>query len=134
MRRALIPVALVAAMLPAACGGDSGGRGDLAPGKLFDPVDVTGCLRGEGFAVEPHRTDTGIDFTIRRRDGRNSIDVGVERSASEAADREGEWKGLADEAGVEDAQDYYFRYGNLILAYERIPSATFRQKVERCLS
>ena len=132
MRRALIAIVLAAALLPAGCG-DDGGSGDLAPGKLFDPADVTGCLRNQGFAVERLRTDTGIDFTVRRRDGRNSIDVAVERSASDAADREQEWRKLAGDAGVDDAQDYYFRYGNLILGYERVPSKAFRRNVERCL-
>ena len=134
MRRALIAIVLVAASLPSACGGDGGGgSGDLAPGKLFDPADVMGCLRNQGFAIERKRTDTGIDYTIRRRDGRNSIDVGAEATASDAADREQEWRMLADQAGIEDAQDYYFRYGNLLLGYERVPSEAFRRTVERCL-
>ena len=133
MRRALIPVVLAGAML-AACGGEDDGRGDLAQGKLFDPGDVTSCLRDEGFSVEPQRTDIGVDLTVRRPDGRNSIDVGVERSATDAAEREKAWRKLAEDAGVDNAQAYYFRYGNLILGYERAPSERFRQKVERCLA
>ncbi len=133
MRRALVPIFLAAALLAAGCGDDGAGKGDLAAGKLFDPADVTRCLRGQGLSVERHPTDTGIDFTVRRRDGRNSIDMAVEQSASDAADREQEWMGLASDAGIENAQDYYFRYGNLLLGYERVPSEAFRRTVERCL-
>ena len=134
MRRALIgSIAVLVAVLPA-CGSDSDGKGDLASGKLFDPVDVTRCLRGEGFSVDAPQSGLEIDFTVRRPDGRNSIDVGVEPTASDAADREKEWRKLADEAGVEDAQSYYFRYGNLVLGYERIPTGAFRRKIERCLA
>jgi hypothetical protein len=134
MRRALVPIVLTAALLAAGCGDDGGGRGDLAPGKLFDPADVTSCLRAQRLAVERHPTDTGIDYTVRRRDGRNSIDMAVERSAADAADREQEWRKLAADAGIDNAQDYYFRYGNLLLGYARVPSDAFRRNVERCLA
>ena len=133
MRRALFPTVLAAALLAAGCGDDGGGKGDLAAGKLFDPADVTRCLRAQGLSVERHPTDTGIDYTVRRRDGRNSIDMAVERSVADAADREEEWRKLAGDAGIESAEDYYFRYGNLLLGYARVPSEAFRRTVERCL-
>jgi hypothetical protein len=138
VRRALITIACAAALLPLGCGGDGDSDGDgsrdLAAGKLFDPADVTRCLRAQGFGAVPNRTDTGVDFTVHRRDGRNTIDVGVEQTAAAAADLEKEWRELADQAAIENPSAYYFRYGNLMLGYERVPSAEFRRKVERCLS
>ena len=35
---------------------------------------------------------------------------------------------------MENIDDYYFRYGNVIVAYERVPSESDRAKLERCLS
>jgi hypothetical protein len=134
MRRAFTLLLLVTALPVGACGGDGeGGSGDLAPGKVFDQAEVTRCLRGQGYRIERVPTDAGVDFTVRRRDGRNSIDVAVERTSGAAEAREQEWRKLAAEAGVEDAGAYYFHYGNVLLGFERVPSEAFRQEVERCL-
>jgi len=119
----------------AACGGgDNGGSGDLAKGKAFDQSELERCLRGARLRVEPRDTDTGIDFTARSRSGLISADFGVERTADDAEARENAWRKLAEQAQVENIDDYYFRYGNVVVAYERVPSKATRATVERCLS
>jgi hypothetical protein len=120
-------------LLIAGCGGGDGGKGDLASGKVFDEGALKSCLREQGFRVEPHKTDTGIDFTARSRSGLVSTDIAVERTPAAAKTREDAWKELAAQAGVENADEYYFRYGNVIVAYERVPSESALATVERCL-
>ena len=75
-RSALILVSLIAAL--AGCGGGDDGSGDLANGKVFDAAAVKSCLRKEGVRIEPHETDTGIDFTVRWGSGLENTDVAVE--------------------------------------------------------
>jgi hypothetical protein len=125
--------AVLVALLLAACDGD-GGRGDLADGKVFDASAVKSCLRDAGFRIEPQVTDTGIDFTVRWRSGANNADVAVERAPGDAEAREGEWRQLAEQAGIENAGDYYFRYGNVLLGYARLPGEADRARIERCLT
>ena len=119
----------------ASCGdGDGGGSRDLAVGKTFDAAELRGCLRDQNWRIEPRVTDTGIDFTTRSRSGLISADVAVERTPADAQQREDSWKELATDAGVENIDDYYFRYGNVIVGFERVPSAADRAPIERCLS
>jgi hypothetical protein len=120
--------------LLAACGGgDDDGSDDLSAGKVFDQQELRQCLRDQRWRIEPG-TETGVDFTTRSRSGLISADVGVERTPAEAEKREDAWKQLAAEAGVDNVDDYYFRYGNVIVAFERVPSDTDRAPIERCLS
>ena len=118
----------------AGCGGGDDGNGDLANGKVFEPAAVKGCLRGQGFRIEPRETDIGIDFTVRWRSGLNNADVAVERDPGAAESREQEWKKLADEAGIDNIDTYYFRYGNILIGYEKVPSKADRARIERCLA
>jgi hypothetical protein len=136
MRRALVlPVLIVSLLAAAGCGGDGdGGNGDLANGKVFDPTVLKTCLRGEAFRIEPRETDIGIDFTVRWRSGLNNADVAVERDPAAAESREEEWKKLADEAGIDNIDDFYFRYGNVLIGYEKVPGKADRARIERCLS
>ena len=115
-------------------GGDGGSSDDLAKGKLFDQADVQRCLRGGGYRLERRNTDTEIDFTARSRSGLVTADFGVESGPDQAEAREAAWTKLAEEAEVENAGDYYFRYGNVVVAFERVPSASDRAGIERCLS
>ena len=135
MRRGSILFLLIASLLPVACGGGGGdGKGDLANGKVFDQRELQSCLRGDGFRIEPRNTDSGIDFTARSRDGLVSADIGVESGPDQAKAREDAWRKLAEDAQVENIDDYYFRYGNVVVAYERVPSEADRASIERCLS
>ena len=121
-------------MAVAGCGGgDDGGNGDLANGKVFDPAAVKSCLREQGFRIEPRETDIGIDFTVRWRSGLNNADVAVERDPGAAESREQEWKKLANEAGIDNIDNYYFRYGNLLFGYAKVPGKADRARIERCL-
>jgi hypothetical protein len=124
----------VSVSLAACGGGDDGGKGDLAQGKAFDQAGLQRCLRGEGLRITPRGTDTGIDFTARSRSGLLTTDIAVERTPDEAKTREDAWKELAAQAEVENIDDYYFRYGNVVIAYEQVPSASARATVERCLA
>ena len=124
----------LASLLPAACGGDGDGKGDLANGKVFDQAELESCLRSDGFRIEPRNTETGIDFTARSRSGLITTDIAVEKSPDEAKTREDAWKDLAAGAGVEDIDDYYFRYGNVLIGYERVPSKRDQAPLERCLT
>jgi hypothetical protein len=126
---------LVACLTLAACGGgDDGGSTDLAAGKVFDQRELQSCLRDQGWRIEPRTTDSGIDFTTRSRSGLISADVGVEQTPAGAEKREDAWKELAAQAQVENIDDYYFRYGNVVVGFERIPSKSDRAPVERCLT
>jgi hypothetical protein len=120
-------------LLVAACGGD-GGTPDLAAGKTFDAAQLRSCLRDQNWRIEPRVTDIGVDFTTRSRSGLISADVAVERSAADAEQRVESWKDLARDADVENVEDYYFRYGNVVVAFERVPSGAARAPVERCLT
>ena len=100
------------------------GSDDLAKGKLFDQADVQRCLHGGGYRIERRNTDTEIDFTARSRSGAVTVDFGVESGPDQAEAREAAWTKLAEQAEVENAGDYYFRYGNVVAAYERVPSAS----------
>ena len=121
-------------MLLAACGGGGDeGSPDRAAGKTFDPAELRQCLRDQRWRIEPG-TESGVDFTARSRSGLLSADVGVELTTAAAEKREDAWKQLAEENGVENIDEYYFRYGNVIVAFERVPSESDRAPVERCLS
>jgi hypothetical protein len=61
------------------------------------------------------------------------VDVAVEPTPDAAATREDAWKELAKQAEVENVDDYYFRYGNVVVAYEQVPSAPARATIEHCL-
>jgi hypothetical protein len=124
---------LVASLLPVACGGGDEGRGDLANGKVFDATAVKSCLRKQGFRIEPRLSDVGIDFAVRWRSGLNSAEVAVEKDPGAAESREEEWKQIAGEAGIEDLDSYYFRYGNILIGYEKVPGEPDKARVERCL-
>ena len=87
---------------------------------MFDPAAVKSCLREQGFRIEPRETDIGIDFTVRWRSGLNNADVAVEQDPGAAESREQEWKKLADEAGIDNIDTYYFRYGNILIGYEKV--------------
>jgi hypothetical protein len=132
--RALIAFALLASLTAAGCGGDDAGSEDLAGGKVFDQSQLTDCLRDQDFRIDRRGTDTGIDFTAVNRSGLLSADIAIERTPDDAQAREDSWKELAAQANVENIDDYYFRYGNVVLAYERVPSESDRAKLERCLS
>ena len=134
MRRAPIMLLLVASLLPAACGGGDDGKGDLANGKVFDQAELQSCLRDQRWRVESRGTDTGIDFTARSPGGLISADIAVEPTPDDAKAREDAWKDLAAQSGVENIDDYYFRYGNVLTAYERVPSEGDRAPIERCLT
>ncbi len=134
MRRAPILFLLVASLLPAACGGGDDGKGDLANGKVFDQAAVQSCLRDQDFRIEPRETDTGIDFTARSPSGLITADIAVERTPDAAKTREDAWKELAAQAEIENIDDYYFRYGNILIGYERVPSERDQAPIERCLS
>ena len=132
VRVALVPIAC---LLLAACGGgDDGGSKDLAAGKVFDQAELQQCLRDQKWRIEPRTTDSGIDFTTRSRSGLISADVGVEQTPADAEKREDAWKELAAQANVDNIEDYYFRYGNVIVGFERVPSESDRAPIERCLS
>ena len=94
------------------------------------------CLpRTRAGRIEPRGTDTGIDFTARSRSGLTRLtDIAVERTPDAAKTREDAWKELAAGAGVENIDDYYFRYGNILIGYERVPSTPDQAPIERCLS
>ncbi len=116
-------------------GGDGSGSSDLAKGKVFDQTELLRCLRGDGYRIERRNTDTEIDFTARSRSGLVTADIGVEQEGPDEAEaREAAWTKLAEQAEVENAGDYYFRYGNVVVAYERVPSESDRAGIERCLS
>ena len=100
---------------------------------MFDPAAVKSCLRKEGVRIEPHETDTGIDFTVRWDSGLENADVAVERDPGAAESREQEWKKLAADAGIENIDSYYFRYGNLLIGYAKVPAKEDRARIERCL-
>lgn len=133
MRRAPI-AALLASLLVCGCGGDDSGSPDLANGKVFDQAELQDCLRDQGFRVDPRQTDSGIDLAVQWRSGRNNADVAVEPDPAAAKSREGEWKQLADDAGIENAGSFYFRYGNVLIGYEQVPAEQDRTRIERCLS
>ena len=120
-------------LVVAGCGSDDGGSTDLANGKTFDGEAVTSCLRQEGYAVNPRQTDIGVEYAVRWRTGRNNADIAVEDDPDAAASREEEWKGLAADAGVENIDSYYFRYGNILIGFEQAPGQADRAKFERCL-
>jgi hypothetical protein len=101
---------------------------------VFDRGELQACLRAQNWRIERRNTDTGIDFTTRSRSGLISADVGIEKSPAEVETREQDWKELAAQAGVENIDDYYFRYGNVVVGFERIPSKSDRAPVERCLT
>ena len=129
----LLP-AIVSCMLVVACGSGGDGDGkDLAAGKVFDQAELQRCLRAQSWRIEPG-TESGVDFTTRSRSGLVSADVGVEQTPADAETREDAWKQLATDNGVENIDDYYFRYGNVIVAFERVPSQADRGPIERCLS
>ena len=100
---------------------------------MFDPAAVKSCLRKERFRIEPRATDTGIDFTVRWRSGVNDADVAVEQNPGAAESREREWKKLAADAGIDNIDSYYFRYGNLLIGYAKVPAKEDRARIERCL-
>jgi hypothetical protein len=43
------------------------------------------------------------------------------------------WKQIAGEAGIEDLDSYYFRYGDILIGYEKVPGEPDKTRVERCL-
>jgi hypothetical protein len=100
---------------------------------VFDPAAVKSCLRKDGFRIEPHETDTGIDFTLRWGSGLSNADVAVEQDPGAAESREHEWKQLADDAGIDNIDSYYFRYGNVLIGYAKVPGKADRARIERCL-
>ena len=128
----VVPVAASLAFV--GCGGDDGDKGDLAAGKVFEQGQVQRCLRQKRLRIERRQTDTGIDLTARWRSGFNSVDVAVEATPADAADREQEWKHLAEQAQIEDAGSYYFRYGNVLVGFERTPDERDRALIDSCLS
>ena len=71
---------------------------------------------------------------MRSRSGRNNADIAVEEDPDAAESREDEWKQLAADAGVENIDAYYFRYGNILIGYEQVPGQADRAPIERCLS
>jgi hypothetical protein len=125
---------LVVLSLAACGGGEDGGSEDLAKGKVFEEAELQSCLRKARFTIQPRDTESGIDFSARSRSGLVNVDVGVERGPEEAATREEAWRKLAEQAEVENIDDYFFRYGNVVVAYEQVPSESDRAPVERCLS
>jgi hypothetical protein len=127
-------VPMVSLLAAAGCGGGDDGSADLASGKVFDPAAVKSCLREQGFQIEPRETDIGIDFTVGWRSGLNNADVAAEPDPAAAESREEEWKKLADEAGIDNIDNYYFRYGNVLIGYEKVPGKADRARIERCLS
>jgi hypothetical protein len=131
--RTLIAFALLASLTAAGCGGDGAGSEDLAGGKVFDQSQLADCLRDQSFRIDRRGTDAGIDFTAVNRSGLLSADIAVERTPHDAQAREDSWKKLAAQANVENIDDYYFRYGNVVMAYERVPSESDRARLERCL-
>ena len=91
-------------------------------------------MRKARFTIQPRDTESGIDFSARSRSGLVNVDYGVERGPEDAASREEAWRKLAEQAEVENIDDYFFRYGNVVVAYEQVPSESDRAPVERCLS
>ena len=128
-------LAIVVALFLVGCGGgEDGGSEDLAKGKVFEVAELQSCLRKARFTIQPRDTESGIDFSARSRSGLVNVDIGVERGPEDAVAREEAWRKLAEQAEVEDIDAYYFRYGNVVVAYEQVPSDSDRAPVERCLS
>lgn len=127
---------LLAALLPlSGCGGGGGGgTSKPAGGKVLRPAALQRCLKKQRLLLASHSTQSGIDFTAYWRDGRNQADFGVERTPEAAAAREDAWKKLAEQAHIKNVDAYYARYGNVVVGYERVPSAADRQRLERCLT
>jgi hypothetical protein len=137
MTTRLATAALMAAALmsPAGCGGDGGsGKEPQAGGKVLRPAALHRCLKRQHLLVASHATPSGIDFTAYWRDGRNQADFGLEQGPEQAAAREDAWKRLAEQAHIDDAGAYYARYGNVVVGWERLPSAADRLRLERCLA
>ena len=134
MRRGSIAVLLASLLVSGCGGGDDSGSADLANGKVFDQAELRDCFRDQGFRVDPRQTETGIDLAVQWRSGQNNADVAVEPDPAAAESREEEWKQLADDAGIENAESFYFRYGNVLIGYEKVPGEQDRARIERCLS
>jgi hypothetical protein len=101
---------------------------------VFEQAELRDCLRDQGYRVEPRQTDTGIDLAVQWRSGLNNADIAVEADPGGAESREAEWKQLADDAGIENADSFYYRYGNVLIGYEKAPAEQDRARIERCLS
>ncbi len=100
---------------------------------MFGQAELQRCLRDRGWRIEPRSTDSGIDFTTRSRSGLISADVAVETTPAAAEQRAAAWKELAAQANIENIDDYYFRYGNVLVGFERVPSESDRAPLARCL-
>jgi predicted ABC-class ATPase len=122
---------LVAALLALVGCGDSG---PSPGGRTLNETAVKRCLKSKGLTVQGHQTESGIDFSAYWRDGRNSADIGVASTPGAAADLEESWKKLAQQAHVQNIDAYYFRHGNIVVGYERVPNATEKARVASCLT
>jgi len=129
----LLLVVSLAPLGVSACGG-GGSKSQPAGGKVYQQASVERCLKRERLLLADRRTSTGIDFTAYWRNGRNRADFGVESSPDAAASRQGSWTHLAEQANVKNASIYYHRYGNVVVAWQRLPGPPDRALVERCLA
>ena len=130
--RAVFALLAATAVVPAACGGSSSGDKSYA--------DVQSCLVSRappaGLTTSTNKADmdtiaerAGLGAVVVSNDVQE-IQVVVERSAGDAQTTEKAYGVFADAFG---SRDNLKRYGNVVVAYTKTPSAAEQSVIEKCV-